>query len=69
MTELSNVNALAIGAIPLPSAVFLNQHSQVRGSVPYVYNTDNFVGSKQVAHHIFRSEGNRKNKQIELMED
>lgn len=69
LNELCNVNALAIGAIPLPSAIFLNQHSQIHGTVPYVYNTDMFVGSKQVAQHIFRSETNRKNKPIELMDN
>lgn len=66
--ELAKVNVLAIGAIPLPSAVLLNQHGQVRGTVPYVYNSDGFVGSKQVAQHIFRSEKNRKNNPIELVE-
>lgn len=69
LNELCHVNALVLAAIPLPSAVFLNQHSQIRGTVPYVYNTDNFVGSKQVAQHFYRSETNRKNKPIELMED
>lgn len=69
LTELCSVNVLAIGAIPLPTAVFLNQHSQIRGAVPYVYNSDRFVGSKQVAHHIFRAESNRNNKPIKLMEE
>lgn len=69
LTELRNVNVLAIGAIPLPSAVFLNQHSQIRGSVPYVYNSDKFIGSKQVAKHIFRAESKSSNKPIQLMEE
>lgn len=69
LTELRNVNVLAIGAIPLPTAVFLNQHNQIRGAVPYVYNSHNFVGSKQVVHHIFRAESNRNNKPIKLMEE
>lgn len=67
--ELQNVNVLAIGAIPLPSAIFLNQHSQIRGSVPYVYNSDKFVGSKQVVHHIYRPEGSRKQMPTELMDE
>lgn len=67
--ELRHVNVLAIGAIPLPSAVFLNQHSQIRGAVPFVYNSDNFVGSKQVARHIFRAESKSNNKPIQLMEE
>lgn len=69
LAELKTVNVLAIGAIPLPSAVFLNQHSQIRGAVPYVYNSDKFVGSKQVAQHIFRAESKSANKPIQLMED
>ncbi|XP_031618492.1 polynucleotide 5'-hydroxyl-kinase NOL9 [Contarinia nasturtii] len=69
LDELRMVNVLAIGAIPLPSAVFLNQHSQIRGAVPYVYNSDKFVGSKQVAQHIFRAESKSSNKPIQLIED
>lgn len=69
LAEMQHVNVLAIGAIPLPSAVFLNQHMQVRGAVPYVYNSDNFIGSKQVAQHIFRAESKSNNKPIKLMED
>lgn len=69
LAEMQHVNVLAIGAIPLPSAVFLNQHMQVRGAVPYVYNSDNFIGSKQVAQHIFRAESKSNNKPIQLMED
>lgn len=68
LAEMQHVNVLAIGAIPLPSAVFLNQHMQVRGAVPYVYNSDNFIGSKQVAQHIFRAESKSNNKPIKLME-
>lgn len=57
LQDLVNVNALAFSAIPLPSAVLLNQHSLVRGYVPFVYNTDNFVGSKQVAQHVYKVQG------------
>lgn len=63
------MNVLAIGAIPLPSAVFLNQHRQICGAVAYVYNSDRFVGSKQVVQHIFRAESNRNNKPIQLIEE
>lgn len=69
MNELRDVNTLAIGTIPLPSAVFLNQHSQIHGSVPYVYNSDDFIGSKQVVQHIFRAETNQNNKPIEIIEE
>lgn len=55
--DLKQVNALAIGTIPLPSAVLLHQHNMVRGSVPFVYNTDSFVGSKRVARHVYKPEG------------
>lgn len=68
LNELQNVNVLSIGVIPLPSAVFLNQHLQIRGAVPYVYNSNNFVGSKQVVQHIFRAERRSNNNQIQLME-
>lgn len=54
--ELVNVNSLALCAIPLPSAVLLNQHSLVRGAVPFVYNSDGFVGSKQIAQHVYKPE-------------
>lgn len=57
LQDLANVNALALSAIPLPSAVLLNQHSLVRGHVPFVYNTDDFVGSKQVAQHVYKVQG------------
>lgn len=62
LAEMSAVNALAIGGIALPSAILLNQHNHIRGMVPYVYNSDNFIGSKQVVHHQFRSTGNPKRK-------
>lgn len=58
--DLKDVNALAICAIPLPSAVLLNQHSLVRGTVPFVYNTDSFVGSKQVAQRVYKPQGHHK---------
>lgn len=69
LADLCVVNVLAICAIPLPSAVYLNQHIQIRGEVPFVYNSNNFVGSKQVAQHIFRAERRSNNKPIQLMED
>lgn len=56
--QLARVNALALGAIPLPSAVLLHQHGLVRGSIPFVYNTDRFVGSKQVGQHVYKPAGN-----------
>lgn len=67
--ELQNVNVLAIGAIPLPTAVLLNQHTHIRGTIPYVYNTDSFVGSKQVSQHIRRSNKNTINNHIVIMDE
>lgn len=61
-SDLAQINALAICAIPLPSAVLLHQHSLVRGSVPFVYNTDSFHGSKQVVQRVYKPQGRTPNK-------
>lgn len=66
LADLHHVDTLAVCAIPLHSSVLLNQHSAVKGFVPYVYNTDDFIGSKQVAQHIFRPEKKRRTRPAAL---
>ncbi|XP_055716267.1 polynucleotide 5'-hydroxyl-kinase NOL9 [Phlebotomus papatasi] len=54
--NLNQVNSLAVCAITLPPQLILNQSSSVQGELPYVYNTDEAIGSRNVVGRAFRDE-------------
>lgn len=66
--ELQHVNTLAVCNIPLPTSLVLNQSSRVKGAAPYVYNTDAFVGSKQIVPISYRPEKFMSNKHVKLVD-
>ncbi|GAB0092820.1 hypothetical protein DMENIID0001_078560 [Sergentomyia squamirostris] len=54
--KLTKVDSLAICNITLPPQLILNQSSQVKGELAYVYNTDEAIGSRNVLPRPFRGE-------------
>lgn len=54
--QMTHVNTLAICNIPMPTSLLLNQSGRTTGPVPFVYNTDDFVGSKQIVQITYRPE-------------
>lgn len=52
--DLQYVNTLAVCSIPLPTAILINQSAKIAGCVPYVYSSDNFIGSKQIVPITYR---------------
>lgn len=67
MDKLVNVQALAVCNIPLPTSAILNHSTRVKGNVPYVYNTDDFLGSKQIVPITYRPKRFTKGKHPNLM--
>lgn len=66
-TELHHVNVIAICNVPLPPALLLNQSSRIGGRIPYVYSSDNFVGSKKNVPNSCRPEKRMSNHHITLV--
>ncbi|XP_059621154.1 polynucleotide 5'-hydroxyl-kinase NOL9 isoform X2 [Phlebotomus argentipes] len=54
--NLIKVNTLAICHITLPPLLILNQSSVVQDDVPFIYNTDEGIGSRNVVSRAFRPE-------------
>lgn len=52
--QLAATNALAVCTTPLPTSLLTNHNRRVAGRVPYVYSTDDFIGSKHVVRISYR---------------
>lgn len=66
-TDLLHVNVIAICNIPLPPSLLLSQSSRIGGRIPYVYSSDNFVGSKKNVPNSCRPEKRMSNNHIKLV--